>query len=138
MILMYIYNEILYILVDWYCSKYSVMGIYMIPHTLEYWATITHDHNHDRVMMSYINSWSCYENPQDSSYRRSRLQRGFKICRCFRLHRRFEIGTVGYSMNLQPAVWSAALIQIAAVGYPRDRNIIFFFLSKITTIYNSR
>ncbi len=68
MILMYIYNEILYILVDWYCSKYSVMGIYMIPHTLEYWATIAHDHIHDLIIMSYINSWSCYENPQDSSY----------------------------------------------------------------------
>ncbi len=75
MILMYIYNEILYILVDWYCSKYSVMGIYMIPHTLEYWATIAHDHNHDHVMMSYINSWLCYENPQDSSYTTSFLKR---------------------------------------------------------------
>ncbi len=68
MILMYIYNEILYILVDRYCSKYSVMGVYMTPHTLKYWATIAHDHNHDHVMTSYINSWSCYENPQDSSY----------------------------------------------------------------------
>ncbi len=68
MILMHIYNEILYVLVDWYCSKYRVMGIYMIPHTLEYWATIAHDHNYDLIMMSYINSWSCYENPQDSSY----------------------------------------------------------------------
>jgi hypothetical protein len=36
MILIYIYNEILYILVDRYCSKYGGMGIYMIPHTLEY------------------------------------------------------------------------------------------------------
>jgi hypothetical protein len=64
----HIYNEILYILVDSYCSKYGVMGIYIIPHTLEYWATIAHDHNYDLIIMSYINSWSCYENPQDSSY----------------------------------------------------------------------
>ncbi len=41
---------------------------YMIPHTLEYWATVAHDHNYDLIIMSYINSWSCYENPQDSSY----------------------------------------------------------------------
>jgi hypothetical protein len=65
---MYIYNEILYILVDWYCSKYGVMGIYMIPHKHEYWATIAHDHDYSHIIMSYINSWSCYENPQDSSY----------------------------------------------------------------------
>jgi hypothetical protein len=30
----HIYNEILYILVDSYCSKYGVMGIYIFPHTL--------------------------------------------------------------------------------------------------------
>ncbi len=45
-----------YILVDSYCSKYGVMGINMIPHTLEYSATIAHDHNYDLIMMSYVNS----------------------------------------------------------------------------------
>jgi hypothetical protein len=29
---------------------------------------IAHDHFYDLIMMSYINSYSCYENPQDSSY----------------------------------------------------------------------
>ncbi len=64
----HIYNEILYILVDSYSSKYGVMGIYILPRTLEYWATIAHDHIYDLIIMNYINSWLCYENPQDSSY----------------------------------------------------------------------
>ncbi len=45
------------------------MGIYMIPWTLDYWDTIAHDHDYDRIIESYMNSWSCYENPQDSSYK---------------------------------------------------------------------